>query len=83
MNQIITSAFGSINWRDALHGLYVAVLGAILSPLLQWLDALQSGKILVLDWKQIGITALGAGIAYLVKRFLTPAQIITPAAPKS
>jgi len=81
MNQILTSAFLSINWKDALHGLYLAILGAILSPLLQWVDALQGGKVLVLDWKQVGITALGAGLAYLVKQFLTPAQIITPASP--
>lgn len=83
MNSIITSAFGSINWRDVLHGLYVAVLGAVLSPLIQWADALQTGKVLSLDYKQIGYTALAAGVGYLIKRFFTPATEITPAPPKS
>lgn len=78
MNQIITSAFGSINWRDALHGLYVAMTGAVLSPLIQWADALQAGKLLSIDYKQIGYTALAAGIGYLIKKYLTPAQVITP-----
>jgi hypothetical protein len=83
MNQIITSALGSINWRDALHGLYMAVLGAILSPLLQWIEALSKGTVMTLDWKQLGLTALGTGLTYLVKKFLTPAQIITPVSPST
>jgi hypothetical protein len=58
-------------------------LGAVLSPVLQWLEALQSGKVLTLDWKQLGATALAAGLAYLVKKFLTPAQIITPVSPST
>jgi hypothetical protein len=58
-------------------------LGAVLSPVLQWLEALQSGKVLTLDWKQLGATALAAGLAYLFKKFLTPAQIITPVSPST
>ena len=83
MNQIITSALGTINWRDLLHGLYVAVLGAVLSPILQWIEALSNGTVMHLDWNQLGATALGAGLAYLAKKFLTPSQIITPNTPAS
>lgn len=79
MNQIITAGLGKVNWRDALHGLYIAIGTAVSVPLLQWLSALQQGKILSLDFKSIGIAALGAGIAYIVKRLFTPAQVIMPA----
>lgn len=80
MNKIITSAAGSIDWRDALHGFYVAALGAVCSPLIQWVDALSHGQVLTLDFKQIGYTAIAAGIGYLIKKFVTPAQVITTAA---
>lgn len=79
MGKIITAGIGKLDWRDALHGLYVAVGTSVSVPLLEWLNALQGGKVLVLDYKTIGISALGAGIGYLIKRLFTPAQVITTA----
>lgn len=80
MNQIITAGLGKVNWRDLLHGLYVAIGTSVSLPLLEWVNALQQGKILTLDYKTIGFAALGAGIAYVIKKLFTSAQIITPAA---
>lgn len=78
MNQIITSGLGKINWRDLLHGLYVAIGSAVSLPLLQWVSELQTGKFTPIDFKAVAYTGAAAGVAYLVKKILTPAQIITP-----
>lgn len=76
MNEIITAGLGKLDWRDLLHGLYMAIGGAIGSSLLQWSDELSKGHFLILDYKAIGFTALSAGIAYIVKKLFTPAKTI-------
>lgn len=82
MNQIITSALGKLNLRDLLQGTYMAVLGAVTSLIYQWIDALTtSGTLSMPDWKKILNVAAVAAIAYLFKKLLTPAQVITPAPP--
>lgn len=80
MNQIVTSALGLLNLRDLLQGTYMAVLGAVTGLLYQWIDSLTTSGVLVMpDFKKIGSVAAIAAIAYLFKKILTPAQIITPA----
>lgn len=66
----MNSTFLSLNWLDLLKGLLVAVLGAILTGVYQ---ALQAGTIqfIWLFWQPILFTGLSAGIAYLIKNFLT------------
>ncbi len=63
----------SLNYRDALRGLLVAVLTATLTAIL---DALNVNGIDHLNWKAVGIIGLTAGISYLVKNFFTPTEIV-------
>jgi hypothetical protein len=69
-----TSNIFSLDLRDAAHGLIVAVGGAVVSTIEVSLNA---GS-LTFNWKQIGLTALAAGLAYLGKNFFTPAKNVTP-----
>lgn len=63
----------SLKWRDALRGLIVSVLAAVITVIQVSIDA---GD-LNFDWKKIGTVALSAGIAYVVKNFFEPAKVIT------
>lgn len=72
---ITTSKKYSWNWMDAGKALVVAVLSPIV-PIVQ--ASLAAGN-LQLPWKVMGLTALSAAVAYLVKNFFTQSQtIITP-----
>ena len=51
--------------RDWVKGLVVAILGAVGGMIQSWLEG---GA---MDWKQVGLTALIAGIAYITKQFAT------------
>jgi hypothetical protein len=64
MNQ---SNFLSLNWRDFLRGLAMAVLTPVVLIIQQSLEA---GN-LVFNWKAIGMAAIAGGVAYLVKNLLT------------
>lgn len=70
-----TSNFLSLNWTDVGKGILVAAGGALLIGLQ---NALTTG---VFDYKAIGLTALAAGVSYLVKNFFTPASVVTPVDP--
>ena len=64
------SNFLSLNWKDIVKGLLMAVLTPCILIIQQSLDA---GN-LVFNWKQIGMAAIAGGLAYLVKNFFsTPA----------
>lgn len=67
-----TSGQFSLNARDFLKGALVAVLTPVVTVIIQSLEA---GS-LKFDWTAIGITALSAFLAYIVKNFLAPAQIV-------
>lgn len=60
----MNSSLGKLNWKDLLKGLAVAVIMAVLTTVY---DLLNTGS--ALDYKKIGLVALGAGIAYLIKNF--------------
>ncbi len=63
----------SLNWQDALKGLYTAIGGAIVSTLTTIVTAGDFDKI---TWATIWHGALVGGLAYLGKNFLTPADPI-------
>lgn len=56
----------SLDIRDGIKGLAVAVLSAVLTLIL---SLLQNGG--VIDWKQVGVVALTAGLSYILKNFLS------------
>jgi hypothetical protein len=61
--------FLSLDERDALKGAIVAAGTSVLTALV---TALNAGQLpAVADLKTIGLAGLSAGIAYLVKNFLT------------
>jgi hypothetical protein len=67
-----TSPLFNINLYDVIKGLIVTAGGAAMAVIE---NSLQTGS-LAFNWKQIGMTALAAGVAYLAKNFFTPAQTI-------
>jgi len=66
----MNSNFFAINWMDLLKGLLVAVIGAILTGIY---EAITAGS-LTWTWaffQPIVLTGVAAGIAYLIKNFLS------------
>lgn len=63
------SKFLSLDERDAVKGILVAGITAGLTTLMTMLN----GGIIPSpsEWKQVGVTAVSAGIAYIVKNLLT------------
>ncbi|MFA5234174.1 MAG: hypothetical protein WC390_07225 [Sulfurimonas sp.] len=63
----------SLKWKDAAKGLIVAIITALLTGTL---NAIQSNT-LEFTWiffKPIIIFSIGAGIAYIIKNFLTSSE---------
>jgi len=56
--------------KDFIHGLFIAVLGAILAIITQ---TLQAGS-LTFDYKAIGTTAAIAALSYISKKFVSNSQ---------
>jgi len=78
MKTITSSGPYSLNLRDILKGLGIAVLTPVFTIIMTSLNA---GS-LTFDWKAIGVTAAAAGLGYLLKNFFTPAQIVITGAGK-
>jgi len=76
---LTTSSQFSINWADAAKGLIMAVLTPIVFSLL---STLQAGSLEV-NWKNLLILALSAGLGYLAKNFFTPSAIVVKDAPQA
>lgn len=72
MATVTTSKQFTLNVKDILRGLLMAVILPVLA-IVQ--ESISSGS-LTFDWKRIGLVAAGAFIAYLIKNFFTPAQIV-------
>jgi hypothetical protein len=68
----ITSGLFKLDWKDTLKGILVAAIGAIITPISEYLNA----GILTFDWKHILAGGITAGLAYLVKNFFTPAKLV-------
>lgn len=59
----------SVNTKDAIKGIVVAVITAVLTALV---NVLQTGVIpSPADLQGVGIVALTAGLSYILKNFLT------------
>ena len=72
----LPSNFASLDIRDFLKGLVMAV---IVPALLAIQQSLTAGE-LTINWKALGITAVASFIGYLIKNFFTnsvPAAIVT------
>jgi large-conductance mechanosensitive channel len=61
----------SLNFRDIVKGLAMAVILPVVNVIYQSIEA---GSF-EFDWKRIGLLAAGGFIAYIIKNFLTPAEI--------
>lgn len=71
----ITSKQFSLNWQDLGKGALVSAVAAGLTALYQILSTGVTPT--VQDLKSVGLVATTAGVAYLVKNFFTPSQVIT------
>jgi hypothetical protein len=72
-----TSTQFSWNLSDILKGLVIAVILPVLT-IIQ--NSIQAGSF-TLDWKNIGLMAIGGFIAYMIKNFFTPSAIVIKNAP--
>ena len=65
-----TPGFLSVGQRDAIKGLILASITAIITGLY---TSLQSGHLPATadEWKVIGLSAITAGLSYVTKNFLT------------
>lgn len=63
----MNSQFFSLNTRDFIKGLFVAVFTAVITMLY---TSIQAGDF-VFNWKAIGMAALSSGLAYIMKNLLT------------
>ena len=70
-----TSSLFSLNFKDLMKGLLVAVGGAVFAAAE---SSLQAGQ-LSFNWQTLAGVALASGLSYLAKNFFTPAQVVTPA----
>lgn len=68
----ITAGRGTLNVRDIIKGLLIAVITPVFTIIGSSIDA----GTLTFNWKWIGSVAVFAGLSYLVKNLLTPSQII-------
>ncbi len=72
MATVTSSKQFTLNARDIVKGLIMAVILPVLNVIQQSIEA---GSF-TLDWKRIGLLAAGGFIAYLIKNFLTPAEVV-------
>jgi uncharacterized membrane-anchored protein len=66
----MNSVFMMLNSKDLLKGFFVAVISAIINFLY---TTIQSGA-LIFDWKDLLISGLTAGLAYLTKNLFTNSE---------
>jgi hypothetical protein len=74
---IKTSRQWMLDTRDLLKALLVAAISPVAPIVLQSMVAKQW----VFDWTTIWHTAVYAAVAYLIKNFITPSQLVQPANP--
>lgn len=68
-----TSPLFTINWRDAVKGLVLAVGTPVLLAVERLLDA---GKV-DFSWKTLAMVGIGGGVTYLIKNFFTGQQSVS------
>ena len=72
MATVTSSKQFTLNFRDILKGLIVAVILPVINVIY---ESIQAGSF-EFDWKRIGLLAAGGFIAYIIKNFLTPAEVV-------
>jgi len=72
MPTVTSSKQFTLNFRDVLKGLIVAVILPVINVIY---ESIQAGSF-EFDWKRIGLLAAGGFIAYIIKNFLTPAEVV-------
>lgn len=77
MATVTTSKRYTLNIRDFLRGLLIAVVSAVLTALLTMLEA----EDFVIQWKKMAIAGATAGVAYLLKNLFSPSEIVVTNAP--
>lgn len=63
----MNSSFFTLNTRDFVKGLFIAVITAVITVVY---TTIQTGT-LTFDWKVISTTALSAALAYIMKNLFT------------
>lgn len=63
----MNSSFLTLNAKDFIKGLVMAVLTAVITLIY---TSVQAGN-LTFDWKAIGVAALSSALAYITKNLLT------------
>lgn len=66
----MNSSMFSLDWKNIINGLIVAVGGAVCSALLQILNT-PGFDVGTFSWQQVGTVALGAAISYIAKKFFS------------
>jgi len=69
---VTTSKRFTLDWTDLFKGLKVAVILPILTIIQQ---SIEKGSF-SFDWKLIALTGIGGLVAYLIKNFFSPAEIV-------
>jgi len=67
----MNSAFLKLNWRDFAKGAFMAVLAAVITPILAAANTGDFGALTTLDWAEIGKTAFTVFLAYIGKQLFT------------
>jgi hypothetical protein len=62
----------SLGWLDVAKALLIAMITPVLVLIQNSIDAGQFS----FHWKPILMTAIGGGVAYLIKNFFTPTQTV-------
>lgn len=70
--KVIESRQWTLNARDFIRGLVMAVLGAVVTIIY---ESFKAGN-LEFDWKKIGYVAAATAIAYIFKNFVEPSKVI-------
>jgi uncharacterized membrane protein YvlD (DUF360 family) len=63
----MNSPFLNLNTKDFLKGLFIAVVTAVITILYTSIQ----NNVFTFDWKNIGMVALSAALAYIMKNLLT------------
>jgi D-arabinose 1-dehydrogenase-like Zn-dependent alcohol dehydrogenase len=77
-NEITTSKQFTVNVRDIIKGVLVAAISAAASAAYTALTVIP----VHIDWKQMGIVGITAGLGYIIKNFFTPAQTVITGKPQ-
>lgn len=68
--KIVQKLIDAVSGSSLIHGLIMAVGGAILNVAVPLMQALQNNQPFVMpSWKSVLATAIGAGLLYLTKNF--------------